>query len=269
MKNVRKTLAYIGLASAILIAPAFAKDSLERRAQYTETRVYYEIDCSFFHVGDGYYSMIENDEDYEIKMEAWAIGFFKFLGLKYEFSTEGYKEEGELYPIHFRRVNKGKEKKGEGPKKIEVTDAYFDYENLEARGYAYKEIDGEMEVKWDTMDNPAKITKDVKDFLTIIEELKRNELKDAYEFKTIAKGKVHSFQIKKIGEEIINLNKEDYKTVVYETEVHKSLFGVDSKAKIWVHKEADHTLLKCWVENGPLWTSVNLNYSGSKAGLRQ
>lgn len=270
MKNITRKLLCISLASAILIAPASAKDALERRVhdenKQTATKREYKIKCSFLHVGNGYYTTAEDNKEYDIKLKAGPTGFFEFLGLKYEFSTNGYKEDGALYPKHFYRINKGKDK---GPTQIEVTDIYYDYENLEAKGYAYKETDGKREIKWNTMNNPTKITKNVKDFLTVIEELKKDGLKDNYEFQTVAKGKVHPFQIRKIDEETIKLNGERYETVVYETEVHKDLFGIDSKAKIWVHKEPDHTILKCWVENGPLWTSINLNYSGRKAGLKQ
>lgn len=270
MKGIKKTLA-ISLASTVFFTPAlFAKSDLEKKLDY-------EIHCSIFHVGDCSYTTKENDKEYEVYMKAEPSGFFKYLGLKYYFSTEGYKEDGKLYPKHFKRINKGKKptKKDkhntnsyETSEEIEVTDVWFDYEKLEATAYAYRESDGEREVKYDIRNNPVKITKEVKEFLTCIEEIKRHDLKDYYELKTVAKGGVHSFPIRKVSEERVRIKGEYYSAVVYETEVHKELFGVNSEAKIWIHKEKDHTVLKCWIKNGPLWTSIILEYSGTKADLR-
>lgn len=257
-----KTLVALGLASTLVSPSFFAKNNLEKRIDY-------EIRCSVFHVGDGYYQLNEGDGKYSIRIKAWPTSFFKFLGLKYEFSTEGHKEGEDLYPDHFYRMNQSTEVvDNESVKKIEITDIDFDYENLEAKAYAYALIDGEKKVKYDTRNNPEKITREVKDFLTLMEEFQRKELKDVYDLKTIAKGKINSFQIRKIGEETIEIDKEYYNTVVYETEVDEDLFDLDSKVRFWVHKNPDHTILKCWIENGPLWTSITLEYDGKKSWLR-
>ena len=50
--------------------------------------------------------------------------------------------------------------------------------------------------------------------------------------------------------------------------ITKDTLGVDSEIKIWLHKEEDRTILKGWIENGPLWTSITIKYSGRKAELR-
>ena len=266
MKKIKTALA-VSLLSTTLLAPSlFAKDNLEEKINK------YEIYCSIFHVGDGHYKTSENDKGYKIGLHAKPIGIFKSLGLKYDFTTQGYKEKEKLYPIRFVRQNRSRitvenpyeDRNRRIATKTEATTMYFDYKKLEAKAYAYTEIEGEREVKYDTN---VKITKEIKDFLTFVEEFRRGELKDHYELKTIAKGKIYPFPTKKIGEETINLNGEYYETIVYETRVNKELFGVDSKAKLWIHKKKDHTVLKCWIENGPLWTSINVTYSGSKSEL--
>lgn len=253
MKGIKTAIA-AGIISTFLIIPSFAKESLEKKVEY-------EVKCSIFHVGNGYYKVNENKEEYEIKIGGKPTGLFKFLGLEYEFSTKGYKKEGKLYPLQFKRLNKS-------PKTTEITDILYDYEKLEAKAYAYKKTQDEIMIKCDTRNNPEKITPEVKDFLTLIEELKRSEPKDYYEIRTVAKGKVRPFSIRKTGEETITLNDDTYETVVYETKVETQLFGIDSKAKIWINKEKDHTILKFWIENGPLWTSIKVQYSGKKSDLK-
>jgi len=257
-----KTALSIGLASIFLTSSLIAKDPSEKKNDY-------KIICSGLHVGDADYKITEDNEEYRIIMQGQPAGLFRFLGLEYHFSTEGYKKDNQLYPKKFKRINKRGTSGEDNNKVSEITDIIFDYENLEAKAYAYKEIDGQLIVKYDTRENPVKITEDTKDFLTLTEEISRKDLKDFYEIKTVAKGKLHSFKIRKTGEERIKINNDSYNTIVYETEVTADMFGVDSKAKIWINKDEDHTLLKWWIENGPLWTSVVIIYSGEKSDLNK
>lgn len=261
MKAIKKAVA-AGIITTFLIVPSFASDTLE-------TKVSYEITCSIFHVGNAYYNVRENDKEYCIEMYGQPTPLFNFLGLEYKFNTKGHKKDDQLYPEQFKRINKtGISEDKKSYKTMEVTDIIFDYENLEAKAYAYKETKDQITVKYDTRNSPKKITIDTKDFLTIAEELKRKELKDYCDVKTVAKEDVHSFEIRKIGEEKIKINGDYYDTAVYETQVNHDLFGIDSKAKMWVNKDEDHTILKWWIENGPLWTSVIIQYTGKKSELK-
>lgn len=262
MKRI-KTAIITGLISAFLIAPSFlVSPSLAEKA--LERKIDYEIRCGGFHIGNGSYSVLERNGNYEVKLHGWCTPFFKFLGLEYKFSSEGHQKEKQLYPSHFKRENReGDSGNGEIPKKVEVTDISFDYEKLKAKSYAYKEIWGKREVKHDTRNAPKEITKETKDFLTLIEEIKREELRDSYELKTVAKGEMYSLKIRKIGEETLNINDKTYETVVYQLQLKEDLLGVDSSAKMWLDKkDKNHTLLKGWVKEGPLWTSITIQYTG-------
>jgi len=257
-----KTALITGVITSLLVLPSFATNLNEKKTNY-------QIRCGGFRVGEAHYNTKEDDKNYNIELTGHPTGFFKFLGLEYKFSTEGYKKDGHLYPEKFKRVNKsGVSEDRTSCEVSEVTDITFDYESLEARAYAYKETQNGITVKYDTRNDPKKITLDTKDFLTIAEELKKGDLKEYYEINLLAKGKPHPFRITKVGEEWISINGEYYNTAVYETEVTADMFGIDSKAKIWVDKDEGHTLLKWWIENGPLWTSITLVYTGKKSDLK-
>jgi len=257
-----KTALITGVITSLLVLPSFATNLNEKKTNY-------QIRCGGFHIGDADYNTKENDTEYNINMYGRPTGFFRFLGLEYEFSTKGHKKEGRLYPETFRRVNKsGVSEDRTTWGTMEVTDIEFDYTKLEAKAYAYKATQDRTTIKYDTRKNPQKITLDTKDFLTVAEELKKGDLKDQYEISLLAKGGPYSFKITRIGEERVKINGEYYETAVYETEVTADMFGIDSKAKIWVDKDEGHTLLKWWIENGPLWTSITLVYTGKKSDLK-
>lgn len=261
MGRIKKALA-AGIITSFLVLPSFATN-------LNEKNVNYQVICGGFHVGDADYNVTENDKEYNIELHGQPTGFFKILGLEYQFNSEGYKKDNQLYPKKFKRVNKsGVSEENKNGKTSEVTDITFDYENLEAKAYAYKETENQLIIKYDTRENPTRITEDTKDFLTISEEMRRKDLKDSYEIKTVAKGKVQSFKVRKIGEEKIKMNGNSYNTVVYETEVTSDMFGIDSKSKIWINQDEDHTILKWWIENGPLWTSIVMQYNGKKSELK-
>ena len=121
-------------------------------------------------------------------------------------------------------------------------------------------------VRW--IGKHIQITKDVKDILSLFEDLKQEDLKDKYEFKVIANGEIYSLELEKIKEDTIKIRRDSYETNVYETYFKKDVFGIDSKVKIWIDKGEGHNILKYWIDDGPLWTSITITYKGNMADLR-
>jgi len=264
MSKIKKVVV-TGLASLFLAAQPIAADDVK----HSEKTIEYKIECSFFDAGEGYYKVIENEQDYNIELNLFSEGSSRLQD--YKFVSEGYKEDNKFFPkdFNYNSVEKSETLEENIQREIfDTTKIQFDYENLKAQYYNHLETKGKTTEEKELKKDDIQITKDVKDILALFEDLKQEDLKDNYELKVIANGDIYPLELEKVKEETITIDEDSYQTNVYETYFKKDVFGMDSKVRIWIDTEEGHNILKYWIDDGPLWTSITITYKGKKSELR-